>query len=59
MARDALRGFLQLGFFIAAAGLCAVIAAPRDSGEFVISVCSTIIGLLLIVGVVVLWRLMK
>jgi hypothetical protein len=59
MTRDGLRGFLQLGFFIFAAGLCSALAQPRESGEFVISVCSSAIGVVLIFGAVVLWRLMK
>jgi uncharacterized membrane protein len=59
MTHDALRGFLQLGFFIFAAGLCSAVLQPRESGEFVISICSSSIGLILIVGSVILWRFMK
>jgi hypothetical protein len=54
MRNDALRGLLQLGFFFSGLSLCSVLAQPRDSGEFVVSVCSLGIGLtiLLIAGLV-------
>lgn len=59
MARDSLRGFLQLGFFITVAGLCAAVYAPNESGEYVISLCSSGIGLALIGGSILLGRLMR
>ena len=59
MNRDALRGFLQIGCFIFAAGLCSAVAQPRESGEFVISICSSGTGLLLILGAVLVMRLTK
>ena len=59
MNRDALRGFLQIGCFIFAMGLCSALAQPRESGEFVVSICSSGIGLLLIAGAVLVMRLTK
>lgn len=59
MARDSLRGFLQLGFFVAAAGLCGAWFSPRESGEFVASICSAAVGIILIVGSVAIWRMTK
>ncbi len=59
MARDSLHGFLQLGFFILGAGLCSALFQPSDSGEFVVSLCSAGLGLALVAGVVVLWRVMR
>ncbi len=59
MNHDALRGFLQIGCFIFAVGLCSALAQPRESGEFVISICSSGIGLLLIVGAALVMRLTK
>ncbi|TVR24492.1 MAG: hypothetical protein EA396_00770 [Anaerolineaceae bacterium] len=59
MIRESLKGFLQIGFFIMVAGLCSALLVPRDSGEFVISVCSSVIGLTLVVGVVTIFRLMR
>lgn len=59
MNREALEGFLRIGVFIAGAGICSALMLPRDSGEFVVSVCSSMIGLLLIAGVVVAFRMAK
>lgn len=59
MNRDALRAFLQIGFFILIGGLFSAVLQPGDSGEFVISICASGIGLLLIVGAVLVWRLMR
>lgn len=59
MARESLRGFLQLGFFIMVTGLCSAWLLPSDSGEFVISVCASGMGLALVAGAVVVWRLMR
>jgi hypothetical protein len=44
MNTDALRGFLQLGFFIGGCGLLMSFVQPRQSAEFVLSVCSAIMG---------------
>ena len=59
MGREALRGFLQIGIFIAGAGFCSATVQPRDRGEFVVSVCSMAIGIVLIIGVVIALRLIK
>ena len=59
MVRDSLRGFLQIGFFLSAGSLCSVVSVPRDSGEFVISVCSGAIGLTMIGGSILAWRLLR
>lgn len=59
MARDSLRGFFQLGFFIGVGGLCSAYYAEPDSGEFVISICSSVIGLVLIGGAALTWRLLR
>jgi len=56
---NALRGFLQLGFFIAVTGFCSAWFLPRDSGEFVVSICAGGIGLTLIIGIVILGRLIR
>ena len=48
MGRDgALQGFFRIGVFIASCGLVMAFLQPRDSGEFVISVCSSLIGLVM------------
>lgn len=53
MTSEFLRGFLRAGMFVAVVSLALVFTARRDSAEFVISVCSLLIGLTL-VGLVML-----
>lgn len=54
----ALKGFLRIGFFIGGTGFVLALMHPVDSGEFVVSVCSGMIGLTLVVGVIIVMRLM-
>ena len=57
MNPDVLKAFLRSGLFIAGLALLLMLALPRDSAEFVVSTCSFLIGLALIIGVVVVTRL--
>ena len=57
MSRDALQGFLRLGFFIGGCGLLMIFFQQPGSAEYVLSVCSALIGAALIVGVIILIRL--
>lgn len=59
MAPDALRSFFRFGVFVTVAAFLLVLATPRDSAEFVVSVCSLAIGLTLTVLVIVVMRLTK
>ncbi len=54
--RNALRGFLQIGIFIGGTGLVLAFIEPRDSPEFVLSVCSAAMGAALVVAVAVMIR---
>ncbi len=56
MDPEALRGFLRLGMFLGVCGLVLALVEPRDSGEFVLSVCSAAMGIAIILGVVILTR---
>jgi hypothetical protein len=47
MNPDVLRSFLRAGLLISGMGVLLVLAVPRDSAEFVVSVCSALIGLTL------------
>ncbi len=47
MNPDVLRSFLRAGLLISVMGILLVLAVPHDSAEFVVSVCSTLIGLTL------------
>jgi hypothetical protein len=48
---QALRSFLRGGVFIAGLALLLMLIVPRDSAEFVVSTCSLLIGLTLMLGV--------
>lgn len=53
MAHNFLRGFLQIGIFVGGGGFLLALAHPPNTPEFVVSVLSGILGLLLIIGVVI------
>ena len=53
MTPDALRAFFRGGLFVTLVSLILVLTTNRSSAEFVISVCSLLIGLTLI-GLIVL-----
>ena len=59
MGRDALKGFARIGFFVGGCGLVLSVVEPRNSPEFVVSLCSTAIGLVLVAGVIIVSRLVK
>jgi hypothetical protein len=52
-----LRGFLQIGIFVGGCGFLLALFQPRNSPEFVVSLCSGAIGLVLVAGVVLVSRL--
>jgi hypothetical protein len=56
ISADGLAGFLRLGFFIGGCGLIMAFMQPRNSPEFVLSVCSALMGGALVGGVVLLVR---
>lgn len=53
---ESLKGFLRIGVFVGGGGIVLALFQPRGSPEFVLSVCSGIIGLLIVVGVVAVHR---
>jgi hypothetical protein len=54
---DALRAFLRLGMFIGGGGLLLALVNPTDSGEFVVSVCSAVMGGVLVVMAALMIRM--
>ncbi|MEQ8676220.1 MAG: hypothetical protein RLP44_18965 [Aggregatilineales bacterium] len=48
MSPELLRTFFRSGMFIVLVALVLIFAVPRESAEFVISVCSLMIGLSLL-----------
>ncbi len=59
MTADGLHGFLRLGVMVGGCGLIMALVQPRESPQFILSVCSAGMGLALIVGVLVVARLIK
>jgi hypothetical protein len=57
MNPEALRLFFRTGIFVTITALILVFAVPRESAEFVISVCSLSIGLTLSGLVILVSRL--
>lgn len=51
-----LQSFFRIGLFIGGCGFVLIFLEPRDSPEFVLSICSTFIGLALMIGTVILLR---
>ena len=53
MTPDVLRAFFRIGVFVTGISIILAIANPTDSAEFVISICSILIGatLMLLVGI--------
>lgn len=57
MNRDILKGFAQIGFFVGGGGLILLFFEPRSSPEWVVSLCSSLIGGVLVLGAALfLWR---
>jgi hypothetical protein len=56
---DALRGFLRFGMFIGLCGFLLMLTEPRHSPEFVLSLCSALMGGALMLGVAIMMRLSR
>ncbi len=52
----AIKGFLQLGFFIGGTGFVMLFFQPPNTPEFVLSLCSTMMGIFLVGGSIALLR---
>ncbi len=53
---EALRGFLRIGMFIGGCGLLMALIEPRNSPEFVLSLCSALMGGTLVIAVAIAVR---
>jgi hypothetical protein len=51
-----LYGFLSMGIFVGGCGFLLMFAHPPGSAEFVLSACSGVMGLMLVVGAVAVSR---
>jgi len=54
-----LRGFMQIGFFLAGGGFVMALANAPAGPEFVVSVCSGLMGAFLVMASVLLTRWMR
>lgn len=58
MNPEILKGFARIGIFVGLGGLVLVLVEPRNSPEYVVSLCSSLIGGVLLLCVIILRRLM-
>lgn len=56
MLDDALRGFLQVGILVGGCGLVMLFMLPRNSAEFMLSLCSALMGGFVVLAVIVMKR---
>lgn len=59
MDAHSLQAFFRLGVFITLCSLIMTLLQPRDSAEFVVSVCSTMIGGTMILIALIVLRLTR
>lgn len=59
MPDEVLKGFLRIGLFVGVCGFVMIFLQPPDSAQFVLSVCSALIGFTLVGGVIAVSRLLK
>ena len=59
MPDEVLKGFLRIGLFVGVCGFAMIFFQPPDSAQFVLSVCSALIGFTLVGGVIAISRLLK
>jgi len=56
---EVLRGFFRIGMFIGGCGLLMAFIEPRNSPEFVLSICSAMMGGVLMLGVAIVVRMSR
>lgn len=56
---ELVKGFLRLGFFVGGCGFVMIFMQPPKSAEWVLSVCSALLGAALIVGVMIVTRIRR
>jgi hypothetical protein len=59
MTDEVLKGFLRIGVLVGGCAFVLIFLQPPGSAEFVLSVCSALIGVTLVVAVVVVNRYVK
>ncbi len=59
MNRDVLKAFARIGLFVGVGGLLLLLVEPRNSPEWIVSLCSALVGGALILVVVAVGRFLK
>lgn len=59
MSPEALRGAFRLAIFLTVCGFGLALLQPRESGEFVVSICSGMIGVAMIIAVLIVLRISR
>ncbi|MBZ0277381.1 MAG: hypothetical protein K8I60_14645 [Anaerolineae bacterium] len=59
MSREMLYGFLRIGVLVGGCGFLLIFLEPPGSTEFILSVCSALIGGFLVTGVVLISRWLR
>lgn len=57
--REILKGFLRIGIFVGGGGFVLLLLQPPGTAEYVVSACSTAMGLVLVVGALGADRLLR
>lgn len=57
--QQALKAFLSIGVFIGGGGLVLLLLITPGTPEYVLSLCSTLIGAVIVAGVVIVYRAMN
>ena len=56
---QALKAFLSIGVFIGGGGLVMLLMIAPGTPEYVLSLCSALMGAVIVVGVVIVYRVMN
>jgi hypothetical protein len=59
MDREVLKGFARIAIFVGGGGLVLLLVEPHNSPEYIVSLCSAILGGLLLLGVVLINRFLN
>lgn len=59
MSPEALRGAFRIAVFLTVCGFGLALVQPRESAEFVVSVCSGLIGMVMIAVVLIVIRISR
>ena len=59
MDPEVLKGLARIGIFVGGSGLVLLFLEPRNSPEYIVSLCSALLGGFLLLGVVIINRWLR